>query len=76
MAAVDGPALKLLRERTGWSAKDFAEANDITASYLADIENGHRNLKRSPALRKKLAGTLQAPVSMIERRTEPEAVQS
>ncbi len=67
MAGVDGEAVKVLREKDGYTAVAFAKANDISLSYLCDIESGRRQLKRAPHLIKKFAKTLGVPVSMITR---------
>lgn len=77
MAAVNGEALRILRERTGWSIQDLAAEVGISANYLGDIERSDRhNLKRNPGLLKRIAVALNVPVSMIEIRGEPEEVAS
>jgi len=69
---IDGAALKVLREKDGFTATDFANQLGISLSYLGDIETGRRRLKRNPALIKKAADLLNVPVSMIERRSPGE----
>lgn len=68
MAEVDGAALRILREKDGWAAKDFAEHLKISKSYLSDIEQGRRTLKHNPGLISRMADALNVPKSMIERR--------
>lgn len=68
MAAIDGAHVKILRERDGASATEFAKRLDISLTYLGDIEAGRRTLKRNPGLIKRIAEELHVPTSMIERR--------
>lgn len=63
--AINGEALRLLRERTGWKAADFAAAADISLQYLCDIEAGRRKLKRNPELIRTFAQLLEVPTPMI-----------
>lgn len=65
--AIDAAALKLLRERSGYSMSVFAKKVGISLQYLCDIEGGNRTLKRSPALIKKMADELQVPSTMLTR---------
>lgn len=68
MAAIDGAHAKILRERNGDSATDFAKRLNISLTYLGDIEAGRRTLKRNPGLVKRFAEELGVPISMIEHR--------
>lgn len=65
--AINGTALKVLREKDGYTAVAFAKEMGISLSYLCDIESGRRQLKRAPHLIKRFADTLNVPISMIER---------
>lgn len=69
---VDGQALKILREKDGYTATAFAEQLGISLTYLGDIEAGRRTLKRNPALIGKAADLLNVPRSMIEKRAPGE----
>lgn len=71
---IDGQALRLLRERDGWTATAFAQALGISLTYLGDIEAGRRTLKRNPALISRAAQLLKVPRSMIERHAPREVV--
>lgn len=64
--AIDGEALKVLREKDGWTAKAFAEESGISLQYLCDIEAGRRRLKRAPHLLNRFAEILKVPKSMLE----------
>lgn len=64
--AIDGPALRILREKDGYSATAFAERLGISLTYLGDIESGRRTLERNPDLIGKAAEVLNVPRSMIE----------
>lgn len=66
--AIDGSALRVLREKDGYTAVAFAEALGISLTYLSDIELGRRTLKRNPGLIGRAADLLNVPRSMIERR--------
>lgn len=70
--AIDGAALRILREKDGASRTQFAALIGISMEYLCDIEAGRRTLKRNPGLVKKIAETLNVPTSMIERRAPGE----
>lgn len=63
--AIDGSALRLLRERSGYSATQFAEKLGISLTYLGDIEAGRRTLKRNPDLIRRFADELQVPFTML-----------
>lgn len=65
---IDGPALKVLREKDGYSRTDLAKRLNISLQYLCDIEDGRRTLKRNPGLIGRMAEALNVPRSMIERR--------
>lgn len=72
---INGPYVRILRERSGVNATDFAKTLGISVQYLCDIEAGRpgRNLKRNPALIKKIAHTLDVPVLMVARQQTGEA---
>lgn len=74
--AIDGAALRILREKDGFTATAFAKQVGISLTYLGDIETGKRTLKRNPTLIKKLAEALNVPTSMIEHRAPGEPVAS
>jgi transcriptional regulator with XRE-family HTH domain len=67
VAAIDGTALKILREKDGYTRTAFAETIGISLSYLCDIEEGRRTLKRNPELLGRFADALNVPRSMLER---------
>jgi len=73
MAQINGEALKVLREKDGWTATAFAGEAGISLTYLGDIEAGRRTLKRNPALIRTFAQMLNVPVSMLQRRAPGEA---
>lgn len=73
MAVIDGGALRTLREKDGYTAKEFAAKAHISLQYLCDIEAGRRGLSRRPDLVKRFAELLNIPLSMIERRVAEEA---
>jgi transcriptional regulator with XRE-family HTH domain len=66
--AIDGAAVRILREKDGSSRTQFASRIGISMEYLCDIESGRRTLKRNPGLIKKIAETLNVPTSMVEYR--------
>jgi transcriptional regulator with XRE-family HTH domain len=66
--AIDGAAVRVLREKDGYTATAFAEKLGISLTYLGDIESGRRTLKRNPELIGRIAETLNVPRSMIEQR--------
>ena len=70
--AIDGAALRILREKDGYTVARLAETLGISPQYLGDIEAGRRTLKRNPGLIKKIAETLNVPTSMIEHRAPGE----
>ena len=72
--AINGNAVRILREKDGASRTQFALLVGISMSYLCDIEEGRRTLKRNPGLIKKIAETLNVPMSMIEHRAPGEEV--
>lgn len=70
MAAIDDEALRDWIDAKGWTIKGLADEVGISLTYMADIARGVRTLKRNPVLRKKIADTLQVPVTRIEKRVE------
>lgn len=65
--------LRVIRERTGFSAADLAKEAGMSPGYLSDLENGKRwpNAKMT----KKLAVALAVPFTVL-RRDEEEQVAS
>lgn len=57
--------LRVIRERTGFSAADLAKEAGMSPGYLSDLENGKRwpNAKMT----KKLAVALNVPFTVLER---------
>lgn len=55
--------LAFWRAKRGMKQKDLAAAADISANYLSDLEAGKR--KGDPALFKRLAAALQAPMEVL-----------
>lgn len=70
--SIDGSAVKTLRQKDGASRTQFASAIGISLTYLCDIEAGRKLLKRNPGLIKRIAETLNVPMSMIEHRVPVE----
>jgi transcriptional regulator with XRE-family HTH domain len=68
MAGINGAAVRVLREKDGQSATEFAERVGITLKYLSDIERDQRNLRRNPALVKRIAEALNVPLSAVQER--------
>lgn len=66
--AIDGAALRILREKDGFTATAFAKELEISLTYLSDIELGRRTLKRNPDLITRAARLLNVPTSMLEHR--------
>lgn len=50
----------------GFTPRQLAEQVGISPDYVVNIRNGHRRLKRNPALRRRLADALGVPVRWIE----------
>lgn len=69
---INSAALKVLREKDGWTATALAKHMGISLQYLLDIESGKRMLKRNPELIRRFANTLNVPVSMLESRAPGE----
>lgn len=65
--SIDGPAVRRLRELSGWSVRDFAKKIGKSPEYVRNIESGARLLKRNPALIKVIAEALGVHRQMIER---------
>lgn len=70
--AIDGAAVRILREKTGASRSQFASDLGISLQYLCDIEDGRRLVKRNPGLIKRIAGLLDVPTYMVEQRPDDE----
>lgn len=64
-------ALRALRERSGYSIRQFAAASGVPKTTIAETEAGHRN--PSPATVKKLADCLQVPIVAITHMDEATA---
>lgn len=71
--SIDHEALRILREKDGHSAVNFAKKAGLSLSYYCRIESGERTLKRNPALIKKFAEILNVPTSMLEHRAPGES---
>jgi transcriptional regulator with XRE-family HTH domain len=69
MATVDGTFVRTQREAKGYTTKQFAEELGISTDYLANIENGHRTLKRRPDLIKRMADLLDTPYPKLLKMT-------
>lgn len=63
--------LRVLREKDGHSLTSLAKAADMSLSYLSDLENGRR--EPNARMTKKLAVTLNVPVSVLEKARRIEA---
>ena len=63
-------ALRVTRERTGFSAAELAKRAGMSPGYLSDLENGNRwpNAKTI----KKLAVALNCPTVVLERHDHPD----
>lgn len=70
---INAEALRVLREKDGYSRTLFAQQVGVSLQYLCDIEDGRRTLKRNPGLIRRMATVLNVPVSMLERRAPGEA---
>jgi transcriptional regulator with XRE-family HTH domain len=68
VAGIDKDHLRRVRELAGYTPTALADEIGISLKYLCDLESGHRTLKRNPTLIKKIAETLNVPISMIEKR--------
>lgn len=60
---VNGEALRIIRERTGYNGTELAERVGINRAYLSHIEAGRRD--PSPAVAHKLAEALSCPLKAI-----------
>lgn len=70
LSAVDGPFVRAERVARGFTIKQFADELGISRQYLADIERGHRLLKRRPDLITKMSQVLDVPVTKLYLRDE------
>ena len=57
--------LRVIRERTGWTAADLAKSASMSKGYLSDLENGHRF--PNPRVIKQLSDALKVPYTVLER---------
>ena len=75
VASIDKAGLAKAIEVAGFEGRQNQLAADVGISpqYLTDIVKGRRTLKRSPALRQKLADALDVPRRWIERPDPTEA---
>lgn len=60
---VHGPAVRVIRERTGIKHGIFAIQVGITPGYLTNIEKGHK--QPSPAVARAIADALGCPLDAI-----------
>lgn len=72
MPPVDPANLRKAMDKAGFSTKRLAEESGLSLQYVCDLTSGHRNLKRNPELRRKLAAILDVPVHWIERQRTDE----
>mgnify|MGYP003333598788 CR=1 FL=1 len=66
MSRIDHLALAKAMSRAPMTVSQLAAATGISVSYASDICNGHRQLARSPHLRKAIAKALDVPQHWIE----------
>jgi len=70
---VDGPAVRILRQRSGIQQGTFAQRLGVSQPYLRDIESGRRRLKRDDqGLIFRIAEELDVPVRMVTIRAPGE----
>ncbi len=68
MSGINNETVRALREKDGLSKTEMASRLGISLTYYCDIERGTRRLKRSPGLIKKIAESLNVPISVVEDR--------
>ncbi|MDQ2729106.1 MAG: helix-turn-helix transcriptional regulator [Actinomycetota bacterium] len=66
MPPLDKTLLKKAMDKAGVSTKRLSDEAPMSLQYACDLVSGHRNLKRNPALRKRIAEVLDVPVHWIE----------
>lgn len=64
-AAHNGYAIRAFREKEGLSVQDLANAANITAPHMRNIENEHRNA--NPQHLNLIARALGVPVAALQR---------
>lgn len=74
--SIDGAAVKVIREKDGASRTEFANRVGISMTYLCDIEEGRRTLKRNPGLIKRIAEGLGVPTTMVQKSAPGEPVEA
>lgn len=63
--------LRVIREKDGHSLTSLAKAAGMSLGYLSDLENGKR--EPSAQITKRLAVTLNVPVSVLEKHRRTDA---
>lgn len=67
-------AVTWAREKSGLTRQQVADLMECAPSLITEIEQGKRNL--TPANLIKLAGILNCPVVVLERKRQPEAART
>lgn len=67
VAAIDKTGLAKAMDMAQMTPKRLAEELDLSLTYVCDIRDGRRTLKRSPELRARIARALNVPTFWIER---------
>ena len=62
--AINGAALKAIREAQGWNITRLATQSQLSHSYIRDLEQGRRK-GRNPGVAKALAEALNVPTAAI-----------
>jgi transcriptional regulator with XRE-family HTH domain len=73
--AVNGTAIKALRQKDGWNSGKFAAAAGISTAHLSNVEAG-RKRRVSPAAARRIADALGVPLLAITHGLPPEQVAS
>lgn len=66
MSGINAADLLLAMDRAPMTTSQLARTVGISLSYMCDITSGRRNLKRNPALRRRIAVALNVPQHWIE----------
>lgn len=66
---VDGPKIRQLRDRAGWSLNRFAKALGTDTTHMSRIERGKG--QPSPELRNRIANLLRVEIEEIATLREP-----
>ena len=78
MSGINATDLLLAMDRAPMTTSQLARSVGVSLSYMCDITSGRRNLKRNPALRRRIAIALNVPQHWIEQvpQTPVDACQS